>query len=99
MKKRTMVELVAVLAGLGAQPLLAQQPQQNRMSFFVTSAGSGNGANLGGLEGADKHCAMLADAVNVRGATWRAYLSLPAAEGKAAINAKDRIGRGPWYNA
>jgi hypothetical protein len=99
MTKRKLALVAAGFAGLTVQPVLAQQPQQNRMSFFVTSAGPGNGANLGGLEGADRHCAMLADAVNVRGRTWRAYLSLPAAEGKAAINAKDRIGRGPWHNA
>jgi hypothetical protein len=73
--------------------------QENRMSFFITSVGTGDGANLGGLEGADRHCAMLADAAGVAGPTWHAYLSLPAAEGRPAMNARDRIGSGPWFNA
>ena len=63
------------------------------MSFFITSAGPGDGANLGGLDGADAHCAMLAGAAGSSGKTWRAYLS---ADG---VNARDRIGSGPWYNA
>ncbi|HEY9010600.1 MAG TPA: hypothetical protein VIN06_06245 [Devosia sp.] len=67
--------------------------QDDKMSFFVTSQGSGDGANLGGLEGADAICQKLAEAAGSTGKTWRAYLS---AEG---INAKDRIGTGPWYNA
>jgi hypothetical protein len=71
---------------------------QNTMSFFITSAGSGDGAKLGGLAGADAHCKALADASGVRGKTWRAYLSAKAAAGQPAVNAKDRIGRGPWYN-
>jgi hypothetical protein len=66
------------------------------MSFFVTSAGSGNGANLGGLEGADKHCQALATAAGSTGKTWRAYLST---QGANAVNARDRIGKGPWFNA
>lgn len=73
-------------------------PQQD-MSFFITSAGPGDGANLGGLEGADRHCATLAEAAGVRGKTWHAYLSQQAVGGKAAINARDRIGKGPWKNA
>jgi hypothetical protein len=72
--------------------------QQNQMSFFVTSAGSGNGANLGGLAGGDKICQTLATAAGSRGKTWHAYLSAAAASGQAAVNAKDRIGSGPWYN-
>ena len=72
---------------------------QQDMSFFITSVGSGDGANLGGLEGADKHCAMLAEAAGVRGKTWHAYLSQQAVGGKSAINARDRIGKGPWKNA
>lgn len=63
------------------------------MSFFVTSAGPGNGANLGGLEGADAHCTSLAEAAGVTGKTWRAYLST------ADTDARDRIGAGPWHNA
>ncbi len=72
---------------------------QADLSFFITSAGPGNGAALGGLEGADKHCATLAEAAGVRGKTWRAYLSQQAIAGKPAVNARDRIGTGPWKNA
>ena len=72
--------------------------QQNQMSFFVTSAGPGNGANLGGLAGADKHCQTLAAAAGAGNRTWRAYLSAAAAAGQPAVNAKDRIGKGPWMN-
>lgn len=70
-------------------------------SFFVTSTGKGDGANLGGLAGADAHCAMLAQQAAVptpAGRTWRAYLSATAANGQPAVNARDRIGAGPWYN-
>jgi len=69
------------------------------MSFFITSAGPGDGANLGGLAGADAHCRRLAEAAGPMGRTWRAYLSTQAAGGVAAIHARDRIGRGPWVNA
>ncbi|GLC23650.1 hypothetical protein [Roseisolibacter agri] len=69
------------------------------MSFFLTSAGPGDGANLGGLAGADAHCARLAEAAGVRGKTWRAYLSAAAQAAQAAVNARDRIGTGPWHNA
>jgi hypothetical protein len=86
--------LVAVSAALPAQ---AQQPAG--MSFFVTSAGAGKGADLGGIEGADRHCQTLAQAAGAGGKTWRAYLSTSAADGKPAVNARDRIGRGPWQNA
>jgi hypothetical protein len=79
--------------------LAAPAGAQNSMSFFITSAGSGDGAKLGGLAGADAHCKMLADAAGVTGKTWRAYLSAAASGGQAAVNAKDRIGSGPWYNA
>lgn len=67
-------------------------------SFFITSAGPGDGANLGGLEGADAHCQMLAEAAGHGGLTWHAYLSATAANGRSAVNARDRIGSGPWYN-
>jgi hypothetical protein len=90
---------IALLALLIASPLMAQQ---NTMSFFITSAGPGDGAKLGGLAGADAHCKQLADASGVAGAsgkTWHAYLSAKASEGQPAVNAKDRIGTGPWYNA
>jgi hypothetical protein len=69
------------------------------MTFFLTSAGSGNGANLGGLAGADKHCQDLAAAVGAGGHTWHAYLSASPSSGSAAVNARDRIGAGPWRNA
>jgi hypothetical protein len=79
----------------------AQPPQQPPppMSFFVSSVGLGSGANLGGLAGADKHCQTLAAAAGGGSKTWRAYLSTSAANGQAAVNARDRIGTGPWYNA
>ena len=73
-----------------------------QMGFFVTSVGKGDGANLGGLAGADAHCAALAKASGAAGAagrTWHAYLSTTAANGQPAVNARDRIGVGPWYNA
>lgn len=73
--------------------------QQAQMTFFVTSTGPGKGGDLGGLDGADKHCATLAQAAGATGKTWRAYLSTQAEGGKAAINARDRIGAGPWTNA
>ena len=73
--------------------------QSADMSFFVTSAGSGKGADFGGLAGADKHCQALAAAAGGGSKTWRAYLSTSAAGGSPAVNAKDRIGSGPWKNA
>jgi hypothetical protein len=73
----------------------AQSPAAN-MSFFVTSAGSGKGADFGGLEGADKHCQALATAAGAGNKTWHAYLST---QGAQAVNARDRIGNGPWQNA
>ena len=69
------------------------QAQDTSMSFFITSAGPGDGANLGGLEGADAHCQKLADAAGAGAKTWRAYLST------STVNARDRIGSGPWHNA
>src|SRR5689334_12155262 len=81
---------------------LAQQPanqQRQPMTFFITSVGAGNGANIGGLAGADAHCQKLAAAAGAVNQTWRAYLSTSGADGKPAVNARDRIGTGPWYNA
>jgi hypothetical protein len=89
----------AALMLLTATVSLPVSAQQNQMSFFVTSAGPGNGANLGGLAGADKHCQTLAAAAGAGNRTWRAYLSAAAADGQPAVNAKDRIGTGPWQNA
>lgn len=76
--------------------VLPAQAQDANMSFFITSVGSGKGADLGGLEGADKHCQTLAEAAGSKGKTWRAYLST---QGEGAVNARDRIGKGPWVNA
>ena len=73
--------------------------QQAGMTFFVTSVGSGNGADLGGLAGADQRCQQLAQAAGAGGHTWHAYLSTQAANGQPAANARDRIGKGPWTNA
>ena len=84
----------AAVAAIGISG--AAQSQQNAMTFFITSAGPGKGADLGGLEGADRHCTTLATAAGATGKTWRAYLST---QGANAVNAKDRIGRGPWQNA
>ncbi len=72
---------------------------QPAMSFFITSVGSGDGANLGGLAGADRHCHTLAEAAGVRGKNWFAYLSAAPAGNQPAVNARDRIGAGPWFNA
>jgi hypothetical protein len=84
--------------------MFAQAPPPQKqppapMTFFVTSAGPGNGANLGGLAGADAHCQKLATAAGAGNRTWHAYLSTSAADGKPAVNARDRIGKGPWHNA
>lgn len=78
---------------------LGVSAQQNPMTFFITSEGPGNGANLGGLAGADKVCQTLASAAGAGNRTWRAYLSAAAANGQPAVNARDRIGKGPWTNA
>jgi hypothetical protein len=84
-----------------AAPVAAQQPAapQQPMSFFVTSVGKGDGANLGGLAGADAHCQSLAAAVGRGAAPWRAYLSQAPAGPLPQVHARDRIGAGPWYNS
>src|SRR3954454_5416242 len=91
----------AAVVSLGSSTAEAQQPppQSPNMTFFVTSNGPGKGADLGGLEGADRHCQTLAQAVGAGGKTWHAYLSTQAAGGAQAVNARDRIGKGPWQNA
>ncbi|MBP2310994.1 hypothetical protein [Azospirillum soli] len=90
----------AVLLSLGLSTgAQAQQSGAANMSFFVTSTGLGKGADLGGLEGADRHCQQLAQAAGAGNRTWRAYLSTQATGGQPAVNARDRIGRGPWQNA
>ena len=86
---------VQVFAQAPAAPAAPPKPPPP-MSFFVTSVGNGDGANLGGLAGADAHCQALAAAVGRGGSTWHAYLST---QGAGAVNARDRIGAGPWYNA
>ena len=89
------------LAGLlvvGASAVSSAQQAAN-MTFFVTSAGSGKGADLSGLAGADRICQQLAQAVGAGTHTWHAYLSTQAADGQAAVNARDRIGHGPWQNS
>src|ERR1700754_1113540 len=73
--------------------------QSANTSFFLTSAGPGKGGDLGGIAGADRHCQSLAQAAGAGGKTWRAYLSTQAVDGQPAVNAKDRIGKGPWQNA
>jgi hypothetical protein len=86
--------IAAFALGAGAP----QAQEAGEMSFFVTSTGPGKGADLGGLAGADAHCQSLAAAVGAGNRTWRAYLSASASGGAAAVNARDRIGRGPWRN-
>jgi len=103
MSKSQYVLVAAVLCSLGSSLVItraqnAKNPPQP-MGFFVTSAGSGKGADLGGLAGADAQCQKLAAAVGAGNRTWRAYLSTSAPGGQAAVNARDRIGQGPWYNS
>ncbi len=86
----------AGILALMAAPALAAG--DHPMGFFVTSTGMGNGADLGGLEGADAHCTTLAEAAGSKGRTWGAYLSTKVEEGRT-VSARDRIGSGPWYNA
>jgi hypothetical protein len=101
----TRTKCLAFTASFAAMMLVAsagqtQQPppQAPNMTFFVTSAGLGKGADLGGLEGADRQCQTLAQAAGAGGKTWRAYLSTQAVDGATAVNARDRIGAGPWQN-
>lgn len=96
MKKSLLLGSAAMIAA--AATFTTVNSQQNEMSFFITSAGSGNGANLGGLAGADAHCQQLAEAAGSRGKTWRAYLSAHATGSSPAIDARSRIGFGPWHN-
>jgi hypothetical protein len=88
--------LLVTLLGASSQAARAAGPQD--MTFFLTSVGLGKGADLGGLEGADAHCAAMAAAVGSGQKEWRAYLSTTAPGGAAGINARDRIGKGPWQN-
>lgn len=92
MKNASFLWFVLLLVALGSSAVLAQDAP---MTFFITSVGSGNGADLGGLEGADRHCQALASSVGAGDKTWRAYLSTT---GSGGVNARDRIGTGPWHN-
>ena len=96
MTKATSSPVIASIMFLALGVNAPAQAQQNPMSFFVTSVGLGKGGDLGGLEGADRHCQSLAQAVGAGSKTWRAYLST---QGPGGVNAKDRIGNGPWFNA
>lgn len=93
------IAVLGVALALVAPGAPTADAQGNRMSFFITSVGSGKGADLGGLAGADAHCQNLAKAAGAGEGEWRAYLSAAAIDGKPAVNAKDRIGSGPWFNA
>lgn len=93
---RITVALSAAVLAFGAA---AVQAQQSAMTFFVTSAGLGKGADLGGLDGADAHCQALAKAAGATKTNWRAYLSTTLPGGDAGVNARERIGKGPWQNA
>jgi len=96
MKKMLVFSMALTLVGVSEA---SAQAQQQPMSFFVTSVGLGDGANLGGLAGADAHCQNLAQQAGAGNRQWRAYLSTAAMGTQPAVNARDRIGAGPWYNA
>ena len=91
--------VLACFIALAQAPQGQTPPVQHPMTFFVTSAGSGKGADLGGLAGADAHCQALAMAAGRGDKTWHAYLSTQASGNQPAVNARDRIGSGPWYNS
>ena len=95
LSRASLVAAACVMA-LAAESAHAQSAG---MTFFLTSNGIGNGGNLGGLAGADNHCQTLAQAAGAGAKTWHAYLSTQAADGKPAVNARDRIGKGPWQNS
>jgi hypothetical protein len=102
MKLAAIVAAVLVSAGMAAHVYAQDKKAANGggdMTFFVTSAGKGNGADLGGLEGADTHCNALAKAAGSKHTNWKAYLSTTQPGGEAGVNARDRIGKGPWRNA
>lgn len=101
MLKRTKIVLIGSSIAMSTVMVQAQQNEEEQppMTFFVTSVGTGNGANLGGLDGADQHCQKLAEAAGSTDQTWRAYLSTQESDGEPAVNARDRIGNGPWHNA
>ncbi|GLR90708.1 lectin [Bradyrhizobium iriomotense] len=98
-KPTTSPSLALAVAALALLAAPSAQAQSADMTFFVTSSGPGKGADLGGLDGADAQCQKLAQSAGAGTKTWRAYLSTQAADGKPAVNARDRIGKGPWQNA
>lgn len=100
-RQRAMLAVVGSAIMLGSAGALSQQQDEEPepMGFFITSMGPGNGGDLGGLAGADAHCQSLAEAVGAGDRTWRAYLSTQERDGEPAVNARDRIGEGPWANA
>lgn len=98
MQLRNKLVLLASAAALGSCAPMSST-SQSPMSFFVTSVNPGKGADFGGLAGADAYCQRLAASANAGGKTWHAYLSSRASDGSPAVNARDRIGRGPWQNA
>jgi hypothetical protein len=91
--------VIGAVLTLSSSSAVVKAQSPTGLSFFITSAGSGSGANLGGIAGADKICQTLGASAGAGSRTWRAYLSAAAATGQPAVNAKDRIGSGPWYNA
>jgi hypothetical protein len=95
--KRTIITAIGITTF--ALTAWTARAQDTSISFFITSKGPGSGANLGGLAGADKYCQTLAATAGAGAKTWRAYLSASAEGGQAAVNARDRIGKGPWFNA
>ena len=99
MKNSIRVSVLASAALMALSLSGSGQAQQNNMTFFITSAGPGKGADLGGLAGADAHCQQLAQAAGAGGKTWRAYLSTNQGAQGGPVNARDRIGNGPWQNA
>jgi hypothetical protein len=97
MKATAVFKAASIVLLLGG--CAGQQPSMAPMTFFITSTNPGKGADFGGLAGADRHCQALAEAAGTRGLAWRAYLSTQASGGTPAVNARDRIGSGPWQNA
>src|SRR2546429_8970310 len=101
--KRIGITAAAIAVAFAAGAAQAQDKAKGKsagdMTFFVTSVGKGNGADLGGLEGADAHCSALAKAAGSKHANWKAYLSTALPGGDAGVNARERIGKGPWRNA
>jgi len=99
MRYSLLASATVLLFGMGGGAQAQQVPQAPNMSFFITSVGSGKGGDLGGLAGADAHCQTLANAAGAGNKAWRAYLSGPETPAAKGVNARDRIGKGPWQNA